>query len=358
MPAPTVRILAIAKLPHAFANHFQPLADCAAVEQVIALRPLRWSRGGLRAIRVIDFERLPMPLSLVGIGICGAVRAVREDYDAIVAFTPVPYGLIGLFVSRLSRTPLHVGIIDERPLERLSGIRRILTRWVVHNADTLSVPAGAGSAAAIGVRSNAVRKDRVFALPHGLVDEFFAPPLGERSFAGLFVGDLLAVKRVGFIIRVWAEVVSRHPDSRLCIVGDGPERLALERLSQSLGLGTSILFAGYQADVLGYYRRSRVFIMASESEGMPFALIEAMACGVVPVVNDVGSIGALVESSVNGVLLPRLATEDQYADRIARLLGDEARLDALGEKAVQSVAHLRYANVTKIWGQIVDRLTG
>lgn len=348
-----LRILAIAKLHHAFANHYQPLADSGRVSAVTALRPLKWTKSHLSGINIIHYQRWPLPVSLVVMLITAIRKMKTGEFDAIVAFSPVPYGLIGLIAGRASGKPVHVGVIGENVSPKPGSLLRPLARHVLARAKTISVVGANTRQRLLPMVSDT---HRIFVLPHGVTREFYPDWKIQKIYDALFVGDLLPVKRVDFIIRTWRRVVTRRPDSRLCIVGDGPERKKLESLARSLDLKGDIDFVGYQRHVAGFYRRSQLLLMASETEGLPFALIEAMACGVVPITNNAGDIKTLIVNNHNGILLDKSATASDYSKNIQEVLAQVSILHRLRSAALSSVKHLDSAEVTQAWNLILTRL--
>jgi glycosyltransferase involved in cell wall biosynthesis len=350
-----ITVVAAAKLHHAFTNHYQPLADAENVDRIIAIRPVPWSRSSLRNITVVHFGNLPLPIALCCMVVSGIRWVVRERASAVVAFTPLPYGLIGLLIARLTGRPLHVGIINEVLPEDFRGIAGFLRKVVLRNAGTISV-SGEGSASR--VREYAGVKKNVFLLPHGVGPEFRPAATPRFRYDAIFVGDLLPVKRVSLIVRAWRLVVDRVPAARLCIVGQGPEEDSLRGLVTELGLGNAVEFVGYQSRVHEYLQAARIIVMASRSEGLPFALIEAMACGLVPVVNDVGNIGRVVKDGENGILLKRTPDPTNYADGIVTVLRDEEMRKHLAENARKAVDGLDHAEVSRRWERIIDCLCG
>jgi glycosyltransferase involved in cell wall biosynthesis len=86
------------------------------------------------------------------------------------------------------------------------------------------------------------------------------------------IGRLVPVKGFDVLLRAWAEV----PSARLLIVGDGPERAALEALSRQLGVSPRVTFAGFRSDVQSLLRTADLMVIASRREGLPLVLIEAL----------------------------------------------------------------------------------
>lgn len=122
----------------------------------------------------------------------------------------------------------------------------------------------------------------------------------------LFVGRLAAVKGVRVLIEAVSRLVEAHPDLSLTLVGDGPDRAALESEVARRGLAGSISFTGYrsQDEVAEALTRSDLFVLPSFAEGLPVVLMEAMAARVPVVATRIAGIPELVEDGVHGRLVP------------------------------------------------------
>lgn len=179
----------------------------------------------------------------------------------------------------------------------------------------------------------------VASVPTGIDLERFAP--GDRAAARATTGLPADAFVVGIVatLRSWkghrflieAIASMARPDVTLAIVGDGPQREALE--AQTRAAGIAARFAGNQDDVAPWLRSFDLFCLPSyANEGVPQALMQAMACGLPVVTTDVGSIGEIVSDGVTGLLV---APQDAPAIRagIEALLHDEAKRRELGEAA-------------------------
>lgn len=121
----------------------------------------------------------------------------------------------------------------------------------------------------------------------------------------LFVGPLSQIKGVDTILRVFSIIIEKFPDAHLYLVGDGPERSNLEKLSNSLDVMNNVHFEGFHTpgiDTYSYYKSCDLLIMASHREGFPMAIIEAMASGLPCIVSDIPSFG-IVEDAKCGLML-------------------------------------------------------
>jgi glycosyltransferase involved in cell wall biosynthesis len=115
--------------------------------------------------------------------------------------------------------------------------------------------------------------------------------LGPDMFAFFYVGRLNEVKDLGTLLDAFAALAADGPfDRRLFLVGDGPERAMLESKRQALGLTERVTFLGARSDVSEVLMAADAFVMSSKSEGLPMALLEAMAAGVPCVATAVGGI--------------------------------------------------------------------
>jgi len=135
------------------------------------------------------------------------------------------------------------------------------------------------------------------------------------------VGRLDRQKAPLTLVRAFARVRERHADAVLAYAGDGPMRGQVEREIERLGLRDHVRLLGWVEDVRPLLARADVFALASQWEGMPNCVLEAMACGAPVVCTAVGGCPELVDDGVTGFLVAP-GDADALADRVARLLGD------------------------------------
>lgn len=151
-------------------------------------------------------------------------------------------------------------------------------------------------------------------------------PQQEALFVA--VGRLAEVKNFPLMIRAFAAVRHAAP-VRLQIVGDGPQRPALEALVQSLGVADAVEFLGFRSDVDALLSRAHAFLLSSTSEGIPMSILEAMRCACPVVATDVGGVAMLVESGTTGLLVPS-GDETAFADALRQLIGNPQRAHEMG----------------------------
>ncbi len=150
------------------------------------------------------------------------------------------------------------------------------------------------------------------------------------------VGRLARVKGYAYLLTAMQEVVFQYPRCRLIIAGDGPLKQELESLRDRLGLGQFVCFTGFVQDMEEFYRRIDVFVMPSLSEGLPMALLEAMACGKACIASKVGGIPEVLNSPNLGILVPP-AQPSAMAKAILSMIRDDGGRALMGENAKMMV---------------------
>jgi glycosyltransferase involved in cell wall biosynthesis len=196
------------------------------------------------------------------------------------------------------------------------------------------------------LRARIANRRKLSCIPNGLELEQFSDktsctletPLGSvgRKVVGT-VGSLMTEKSPGVFVRVAARVLAGYPDALFVHVGDGPLRKATEALSHQLGLGPSCLFLGQRSDVPRLLMKMDVFVLTSNTEGLPNALMEAMAAGLPCVVTDAGGCRELVIDEETGFVVP-IDDEERLAERILRLLRDEKLRGRMGVRGREQMA--------------------
>lgn len=187
---------------------------------------------------------------------------------------------------------------------------------------------------------HAGRRVPVQLVENAVATEHFSPDAdrGRRLRKRLGVPDRAPVvgtvavfrpqKRLDEWLHVGRRLRNRHPDVRLVIVGDGPLRDPLKETAAELGLSDAVHFAGLQDDVRPYLDAMDVYLMSSGFEGLPVALLEAMAMELPVVSTAVGGILDVVDDTCG--VLAEVGDCEGLAEAAAALLEDQNRRRALG----------------------------
>ncbi len=132
------------------------------------------------------------------------------------------------------------------------------------------------------------------------------------------------------------KIREKNPNCRLLLAGEGPRRAALEHQGAALGLGESVVFAGFVENLPEFYDAMDVFIFPSLSEGLGTALLLAMAHGLPVVASARGGIPEAVRDGENGLLVADPEPE-LLADAVLSVIDDPERAQRLGEAARRTV---------------------
>ena len=146
------------------------------------------------------------------------------------------------------------------------------------------------------------------------------------------IANFKAAKDHATLLRAAALVRERLPEARFVLVGRGPLEAAARRLAAELGLERTVVFAGFREDAQRLAAAFDVFALSSTYEGLPIALVEAMALGCPAVATRVGGVPEVVAHGRHGLLVPP-ADPRALAAALLELLGDPGRRARMGEAA-------------------------
>lgn len=170
---------------------------------------------------------------------------------------------------------------------------------------------------------NAIFNDSVY--------ELTPPEIREKYICA--VGRLTDQKRFDLLIEAFSFIADKIPEYRLIIFGEGELRDSLEKQIRDAGLNNRVLLPGTNPEAVKVVNRSSVFVLSSDLEGMPNALMEALAMGV-PSVSTRCDMGPeeLIDNEVNGILVD-VGSSQQIADAILRIIENPDFSDKLSENA-------------------------
>lgn len=179
---------------------------------------------------------------------------------------------------------------------------------------------------------------------------------GPRRLVAM--GRLGPEKGFDLLIEAFARVAAAHPEWSLTILGEGPQRPALEARVRRARLGQRVSLPGHVLDPLPFLASSHVFALSSRFEGFPNALLEAMACGLPVVAFDCPSGPAeIVADGVNGLLVPR-GDVGALAASLSSLMNDPIARARLGLAAREISATLSPGVVLERWSAALRAAKG
>ncbi len=192
--------------------------------------------------------------------------------------------------------------------------------------------------------------ERIVHIPNGVDLNHFHPAPVERSpearrRLGLPAGPLLAFagrldpqKGLHTLLAAVQPLLAGEGETRLLLMGDGPQRSELEQTVQRAGLSTRVVFRGLVGDVAPYLRASDIFVFPTVGEGMPNALLEAMATGLPCVASAIGGCTDIVTDGETGLLVPP-GDAAAFRSALEQLLQSPELRARLGTAARATVVH-------------------
>lgn len=183
-----------------------------------------------------------------------------------------------------------------------------------------------------------IPQNKIELIPNCVDCTKFTPAAYDNRKTGLitFVGRLDSMKGVHILLEAFAQLKGKWPAARLRIIGDGPEKRNLLDLAHKLHIADAVQFFGERNDIPSLLQESHLFVLPSLSEGLPNALLEAMACSLPVVATRVGGTVDIIRDGENGLLV-EAGDSGKLAYALSRMLEDRYFAERLGAAARQTV---------------------
>lgn len=169
--------------------------------------------------------------------------------------------------------------------------------------------------------------------------------IDREEFLLVSTARLSEQKGIDVLLRAMARVLENRVRCKCVIVGDGPLAEQLREQARALGLSGRVFFEGFREDVRPYLQTSSAFILTSHMEGLPFSVLEAMACGLPGIVTDVGGNAEIITHRLDGLIVPR-GSVDAIADAISYLVNhpeERARMARMARARVSEAFDIEKA---------------
>ncbi|MFA6416510.1 MAG: glycosyltransferase family 4 protein [Candidatus Paceibacterota bacterium] len=280
----------------------------------------------------------------------------NNQFDLISVQDIYFLALIAWRVAKKYQLPLEIQV---HGFERFGGVREKIARFLLPRADGVRVVSQRLKQTLIEdfkVNPNKISVVPIFSeFNCGLSKELIEKP--EGCFVFLTAARLVKVKRIETQLDALVEIKQKHPNARLWIVGDGPERRHLEWLVATLDLQTEVKFWGRYDDLSPFYRSADAFVLSSESEGWGITVIEAGTCGLPVVMTDVGCAGEIVVNNESGLVVP-VGDRGALTGAMRLLLEDKNLRQSLSENLKNAVAKMpTKAETMELYKQGWEKMT-
>jgi glycosyltransferase involved in cell wall biosynthesis len=317
---------------------------------------------------VADLEGSGLPVVCLdggrGSGWLRRLRALVDGQriDLVHAHSPVP--AVGARLVLWRRRDVAVVYTEHNVWPSYHPLTRVANRLTFSRNDhvfTVSEDVRAS------VRRRPARGPVVETLYHGLDPGSAAAwsPAGVREELGIPASAPLVVTVANFrrdkghpyLLEAAALVRHQLPEVRFVLVGLGPLEAEMRERARRMALDGTVVFTGFRQDARRIVAAADVFVLASLREGLPIALLEAMAAGVPPVVTGVGGMPEVVEDGRHGSVVPP-ADPAALARAVAALLGDPATHRRMAEAARRRGAEfdirLAVRRTEQVYGELLS----
>lgn len=330
--------------------------------------PSRWERlayaGTMHEMVAGSLTNKLLFLLFISAFLARTLRAARMSRPNVLhAHWWLPDGLVGALASLLTRVPLVVTThgTDVEMLRRTRWARP-LARFVFGRARAITcgstylheqlVELGAADAARVSVVPMPVGPEFGVQSPK----ETFRSQTFENRAANsvLTVARLTTQKSIDTLLDAMAQLRERGCTARLTIIGDGPERAALEQRARELALGEYVEFLGAlaQQELPRHYAAATVFVLPSMREGMGLVFVEALLCGTPVIGTRSGGIPDIVKDGETGLLVPE-RDPTALANAIQKMLDEPNLARQLAENGrAWAQAHYTGAPVARQFAQL------
>lgn len=169
------------------------------------------------------------------------------------------------------------------------------------------------------------------------------------------VGRLYPQKNQKMMIDAFNMIKNKYPDYKLIIYGEGPSRKELEDYIKSLSLEEKVLLPGRSEHVIDEVRKSRIFCLSSDCEGMSNALIEALCLGIPIVTTDVSGVEELVIDGINGRVV-EIGDSVSMANALNDLLEDKEKMIIISKRNKDKAQLFESGNITDRWLKLINNI--
>lgn len=277
---------------------------------------------------------------------------INEQPDVIFSYLG-KCNLMTVATTRGLHIPTAVGVVATPSEEYYTSILRFLAKWLFRYADAVVLQTKASKE----FFPKAVLKKSLI-LRNPMTPEFDIERYqGERTKEIVSVGRIDENKNQALIVDAFAGIADKYPDYKLVLYGDGDLRQTLLEKVDELGLSDRIFLPGRVNNVAEKIKKASVFVLSSNSEGSPNALIEAMMLGLPVISTDCpcGGPAELIVDGVNGLLVP-VGDVLKMQDALQKTISNLQFAEQIGSAAADTRAIYSPEKIMKEWETLFKKL--
>lgn len=291
----------------------EPLSEIEKIEKIVFIRKNKGPKINKLKYVVLPrftkfkiFNVLLTPIFLIH-------QVFKYSPKLLIGYHILPYAYFVAITGWLTKTPYIIGqtgLAIQKITSKNIFVRKSL-KFLFKGAKQINCPGNASKNFWQSVYPSLSHK---FVVLHSTVntDRFIHSSKTKRNYDFIFLGRLAPIKNIDKIIDGFNLLIKdsdQNKHRKLIIVGDGPEKEILELQVAKLGLNKQISFTGFTEHPEKYLNQSKFLIMASTTEGLPTAMMQAMACKTIPISNLVGNIPDLIQNGKTGFVFDSLESD-------------------------------------------------
>ncbi|ESU34217.1 glycosyl transferase family 1 [Bacillus sp. 17376] len=283
-------------------------------------------------------KMLPGKLSYLS-GVFALKKIIKEfKPDILHAHYVSSYGFVGALANF---HPYYVSVWgrDIFQFPQMGKMNESIVKYTLDKADVIC-----STSHIMAKETNKYTSKNVFVTPFGVNIDKFQPNGSLKEDGVLTIGTVKALSDkygIADLIQAFALINQKYQESNLLIVGDGPQKKEYEELTERLGIGHATTFTGRVPNdkVPDYINKMSIFAVPSteDSESFGVAAVEAMACGVPPVVSNVGGLPEVVIEGKTGFVVPK-ENPEKLSEAMLKLIEDQEMRQRM---ATNGVVHVK-----------------
>lgn len=355
-----MNILLIAKL----ANHtirenvLTPILASRVVNQVWVLRD-------------VPAENFDERVNYISCGTSGPVRHLKKiasgislchkhQIDAILGVLNTPHGYIGRMIGIWTGIPfVYMTIAGHREFWMNGKCMERIRLNLFRNSSAITVT---GHQTLNYLLKKGYEKKRVFVLPN-LPNPYFNVLQVEnkkiRAYDIVSFSRIDANKNLILLVKTIATLKKRGIAPKVAVAGNGDKLESIIEAAKEYQVNDCFDFLGYISDIhdkVKIYTNSTIFISCSKGEGFPVSMLEAMGCGCVPVVSNVGDIADVIVQGENGYVFNDTDNETEVSFLLEKLLNDPDRIAQMRSSVLRIKQEISVEGNGAIWKEILTSI--
>ncbi len=300
-------------------------------------------------VQLISLERETGTKNILKNLLC--LRRLFKEHDGVILSFLAPFNILAMLAHCGLKTPIIVA--DRNDPRKIPGnpVARKLRDFLYRFADAVVVQTGYNKR----YFGKAVQsKSTVIYNPVDLGDKAGLALRTEKKRQIVTVARLMPQKNHRLLIDAFAKIAQQFPEYEVVFYGDGPEKERLEAYIAEKGLADRFRLPGKITDVPDRIAEAALFVLSSDYEGMPNALIEAMCVGLPVISTKVSGSTDLIEHGTNGLLVD-VGDVDGMAEAMRTLLADDKRREVFAGRAICLNETLQVEKVLDEWSALIEQ---